>query len=398
MSTQNREPEFIKVEDILPIPKKYQVRDPHSPEEIQRLAADINKKGRLTKPIRVLPLNTIFPTVEKYRGKYALVGGTARLIACRVLGAKELRVGLDIYIEKDIHDFEGYSLEIWHDNDLYKPLSWIARLKQAKSWNDEFHWSQDRIAKELGFETQGTVSKYLTIAKALPTEVIDDPFVEKLGPKRALSLSRIWKKNERDGMAYLQRLKDQHGSGAGLSAMPSEKRADEIATEYEKTESLGAALGSETYDRSIPRLAERTDANLKEWAKQAAEQALAPPPFASLAELQKARETIEALGRNSAADPNLVFTLEMITDEMRSFVRQEEDWRAHQRQGTLVEVMKAQFSGRINELSGVVEKLRERQHNPSPMMPGSIHSGPGIEITGIRKTFPEKDRTQTPPS
>lgn len=350
MSSPPRDPEFINTDDILPIPRKFQVRGQHSPEEVRRTAIDIQQKTRLTKPIRVVPISSLYPTeVEKYKGKFALVGGTKRLVALMSLKVKQLRVGKDVYVEKDIHDLKKYSLEVWHDNDLDTPLSWVARVKQAKVWKEEFGWTQEEIAKEMGIESQATISKYLTIANNLPLEVIDDPFIESLGLTKTLALSKMFAKGERDGREMLQRLKEQHGDGTRPSGVPSEKRMVEIASDYEKTGRLDIALGSQKYDRS--RYAERTDTIFREWAKEAQEQAIAPPPFSSFAELVEAKGTLETLKKNTSVNPAHVSTLEMITAGLKSFVNG--DWSPGE--------PKAVIERTVYALDGLVKDLKEQK-------------------------------------
>ena len=389
MSKASEDVEFIPIEHIRPVPKQFQIRERHTPEDIKRLAEDIREKKRLTKPIRVVPLTNLYPSIEKYRGIYAIVGGTARIVACKVLGLKELQVGRDVYIENDIRTLQKYFDEVWLDNELTWSWSWIDRVNAAKQYT-EFGWTQERIAERLGYQDNSMVSKLLMIARTLPHDVINDPFIEKLGPMGSLALSKMWAKNERDGRAHLERLRGQHGSGEVPSGVPSDKRLVEIAVEYEKTGSLAIAYGSAEFDNSPLGLEGRVDRGLRMWARKALEEGTAPPPFSSIAEARDARKTIDDLMSNSTSDPNLPITLEVIAREMQSLIKDEEDLKALQRQGMLVDVVKAQMSMRISELNGVVEKLKEPQHRSGPTTPTP---GSSSHIPGLRRTFPERTST-----
>ena len=376
MSNPSEDPESIQIEDILPIPKRYHVRDPHSPADIQRLVIDINQKGRLTKPIRIVAVNDLYPNDEKYRTKYALVGGTARLIALKVLKVKELRVGLDVFIEHNIHDLQTYSLEVWHEDDLSKPMSWIARVKQTKVWIEEFRLTQERIAKEMGLETQATISKYHTIAKVLPADVIDDPFIEELGLTNTLSLARMWRKNEHDGREHLERLKGQHGSGEAPSELPSEKRLAEVALVYENTGSLAKAYGDKDYDNSPPMLEDRVDRALKLWAEKSGKDSTKGPPFRSIGEAWDARRTLDDMKRGPAADRSLIFTLEMMRDEMQSFRRRKTEWSPGESEAMIDKV--------FNEIHGIVEKSKEQPSKSGPTTPPSESDN---HLMGMKRKF-----------
>ena len=358
------------------------MRERHKPEDIKRLTEDIKVKGRLTKPIRVVSLSVLFPAVEKSKGLYGLVGGTARIVAFRVLGVETLRVGIDVYIEKRIRSLEEYFDEYWLDNELAVGWEWPDRMDAAMQYKG-FGWTEDRIAERLGYQGNSMVSLLLRIGRALPFDISHHPAMEKAGPKRAYAIARMWEKSEQDGRAMFERLQKDP------SALASEKRYEEIATDYTvRGMSLPAALGSIEYDNSSPRLEERTDTLLRAWKEKAEKEGTRGPPFGSIVEAWNARKTLDTLNVGTASDPALIIPLEMIANELHALANMDEEFKAHQTTGTLADVVMAQFSRKANEVDGILEKIRERQGRA---ISAPSHSTPVLDTSGIRKTFPRNE-------
>lgn len=359
MSTQDEYPEFVDTENIRT--PKFGMRERHTPEDIKRIAEDIKRKQRLTKMIRVVPLTILYPSTAKYEGLYGLVGGTARLVALRQLNIKRLRVGVDVFIEKKIHNVEEFFDEYWLDNDLAVGWTWIDRMDAAAEY-DSFGWTQTRIAERVGYQDNSMVSLLLKIRRILPFEVSHDPIVEKAGPKRAHAIARMWEKNEKDGRAMYERLqKDPTG-------IPSEKRINQVAYDYvDKGLTLGASLGSPDYDNSSIRLEERTDYLLKLWKKTAKEEGTRGPPFGGISEAWSGREVLDMLGKGTS-NPDVVISLEMISKDLHHLANSGPN-------DLTMDGMKSHFSRKANEVDGVIEKMKG----------GSV----GTVVDGIRKSFPK---------
>ncbi|HEV2138562.1 MAG TPA: hypothetical protein VGR53_06940 [Nitrososphaerales archaeon] len=394
-NNQPEEPETILIEDILtqddhPILKQYQVRDPYEEEDYARLTENIRQEGMehgrpfyLTKLIRVFPL-------KARPGKYALYSGNARLRVLKVLGVRELVVGVDVVIDYAIDSEEKLLLKVIHENDLQKPLGWRGAAKSAKLLRDKFGWTQERIGKELG-KDQRTISIYLRIVDTLE-ETIDDPVIEEIGLNRTLDLCKIWgqkqwvrpregkddgkPRNERGlveidaGKEMLEREREQT---SGLwSRLPSELAIHDIITKVASGIPLPAALGSKAYTNSFPQRMQRTERQLEGIRTEARKLGYTLPPTLALPTSPKDRDE---------PNPNLRIRVKLIGEAIDSIIREIDSWPKRTFSDGEVEVTRGQLKGYLWRLRNQVLGLVPEEESKEVL---DIEKLRGIRTSGIK--------------
>lgn len=180
MSTSNKEPEFIRVEDILDIKPEFQLRDPFAEEEVSILTADLLHEGidqkrevALTKPIRVYPCRE-----PENAGKFRCIDGQHKLTILRELGVKELEVGKDVSIDYSIDSDEKEVVKIIMGNLTQTHLTWWSKARYSVLLRNRFKWTQQQCADRL-FVDRSLVSKWWSMADKM-REDFNDPVIAKL--------------------------------------------------------------------------------------------------------------------------------------------------------------------------------------------------------------------------
>jgi ParB family chromosome partitioning protein len=120
-------------------------RDFIEPEAVRELAESIRSMGQL-EPGLVRPVN----------GRYEIVFGHRRYLACRLVGVPKFRA-----IVEDLTDEEVYERRAV-ENLQRVDLSVIEKAKVFRGWIDKFSLSLNRVAERAGVSV-ATVSKYLRV-------------------------------------------------------------------------------------------------------------------------------------------------------------------------------------------------------------------------------------------
>ena len=407
MSNQSEDPDFIRIEDIVDIPKFFQrPRTPYTSEEMKALRDDIEKESRersnrpsgLRAPIGVCVAESITP-LPQFKGKMFLFDGHARFTIEKQRGIQRLQLGREVYIDRSITTAEKLLEKAVRANLFRKGLSWDSEALYTEMFTD-FGWTQQQIA-DMFHKDRSTISKYLTIVQTLK-EVKGDPFFGTLGFEVALAICPIWGKkqwlkpySETDkqktrnakgevevdvGRALFERWKEK-------GAPPTAKRVREIVGDLQGNITLPNALGSEDYDKSAPGVEGRFNKSLGKLNESLQEVGSPPLPVRTADEL---RAMFEEMGKNAprlSSDERYV--VESIRDTVDSFQQglKKEEWKG-QRAEVLLDTVNG-FLGQVkNSLDGVVKQSKERElrESSSKLSSTAIPDRPSL-ATGIRKHF-----------
>ncbi|MDG6913694.1 MAG: ParB/RepB/Spo0J family partition protein [Nitrososphaerota archaeon] len=421
MSTQAEEPGFIKVEDIIDIPKVFQrPRTKYDPEDEKALLENIEQESRdrskpsgLRAPIGVCPAENI-TLLPQYKGKFFLFDGHYRLMAERKRGLKGFEVDKDVYIDRSIRTTEKLLEKAVRANIGRKGLDWDAQARYAEMFADN-GWSQERIG-DLFVLDRSTISKYLTIVKTLK-DVKDDEFFGKLGHDVALVLCSVWgmkqwlrpyteadmkkPQNEKGqvevdvGRALFDRWKER-------GACPSAKTVRETVRQLQSGILLPHALGSMSFDNSVLGAEQRVDRALNNLNEKQTNPGSPPLPIRTTAELRQLLKDVE---RNAPKlFSNERYVLEVLRDSVDSFQKRllNEGWKSQSAEQLLDTVNGFLFQLR-NSLEGLVTQSKERENreklSEKPPLP-NVGANGGAEPTfrGIRKSFSSGKKTANPVS
>jgi len=179
LSNQSKEPEFIKVEDILDIKPELQLRDPFTDEEIAILIADMLREGvdqkraiALTKSIRVYPCRE-----PENMGKFRCFDGQHKLTICRDLGVLDLEVGKDVAIDYSIDSDLKEAEKVIMGNLTQTTLSWWAKARYSLHMRNQHRWTQQQCANQLHVD-RSLVSKWWGMADRIGVTQWAKPYFE----------------------------------------------------------------------------------------------------------------------------------------------------------------------------------------------------------------------------
>ena len=416
MSTRAEEAHFIKIEDIIDIPKVFQrPRTKYDPEEEKALLENIEQESRdrskpsgLRAPIGVCPAENITLSPQ-YKGKFFLFDGHYRLMAERERGLKAFEVDKDVYIDRSIRTTEKLLEKAVRANVGRKGLDWDAQARYAEMFAD-YGWSQERIG-DLFVLDRSTISKYLTIVKTLK-DVKDDEFFGKLGHDVALVLCSVW------GMKQWLRpyteadlQKPQNGKGQveidvgralfdrwkERGAPPSAKTVRETVRQLQSGASLPQALGSMSFDNSVLGAEQRVDRALSNLNEKLTNPGSPPLPIKTTAELRQLLKDVEQNAPKLFSNER--YALEVLRDSVESFQKrlENEGWNGQRAEMLLSTVNGFLFQLR-NSLEGLVIQSKEREKREKllekPSSPNvGANGGAEPTIGGIRKSFSSRMTT-----